>query len=82
MNSKILIVDDEKDICFLISEIIQDEKYQTKSALNSKEALNKFNTFKPDLVILDVWLGNSELDGIEILKEFKKIRFCYSNNYY
>ena len=73
MNSRILIVDDEKDICFLISEIIQDEKYITKSALNSNEALNIFNTFKPDLVILDVWLGNSELDGIELLKEFKKI---------
>ena len=72
MNSKILIVDDEKDICFLISEIIQDEKLITESALNSNEALNKFNIFKPDLIILDVWLGNSELDGIELLKEFKQ----------
>ena len=73
MNPKILIVDDEKDICFLISEIIQEEKYITQSVLNSNEALYKFNTFKPDLVILDVWLGNSELDGIEMLKEFKRI---------
>ncbi|MBD1147696.1 sigma-54-dependent Fis family transcriptional regulator [Pelagibacterales bacterium SAG-MED31] len=70
---KILIVDDEKDICFLISEILKDEKYLTFSAINSSEAISHFNQYNPDLVILDVWLSNSKLDGIEILKEFKKI---------
>ena len=70
---KVLIIDDEKDICFLISEILKDEKYLTYSALNSDEAINQFNKYNPDLVILDVWLSNSKLDGIEILKEFKKI---------
>jgi len=70
---KVLIIDDEKDICFLISEILKDEKYLTYSALNSNEAISYFNKYNPDLVILDVWLSNSELDGIEILKEFKKI---------
>ena len=69
---KILIVDDEKDICFLISEILKDEKYLTYTALNSSEALSKFNNYNPDLVILDVWLSNSKLDGIQLLKEFKK----------
>ena len=73
MSLKILIIDDEKDICFLISEILKDEKYITETAENSKEALEKFISFKPDLIILDVWLGNSELDGIELLKEFKRI---------
>ena len=70
---KVLIIDDEKDICFLISEILKDEKYLTYSALNSDEAINQFNKYNPDLVILDVWLSNSKLDGIEILKEFKNI---------
>ncbi len=70
---KVLIIDDEKDICFLISEILKDEKYTTSIALNSDEAISKFNEIKPDLVILDVWLSNSKLDGIEILKEFKSI---------
>ena len=70
---KILIIDDEKDICFLISEILKDEKYITTSSLNSEEALKKFRENKPDLVILDVWLSNSKLDGIELLKEFKKL---------
>ena len=70
---KVLIIDDEKDICFLISEILKDENYNTSIALNSDEAISKFNEIKPDLVILDVWLSNSKLDGIEILKEFKSI---------
>lgn len=70
MNSKVLIIDDEKDICYLISEILQDEKFVTESALNSSEAIKKLETFRPDLIILDVWLGpNSELDGIELLKK-------------
>ena len=68
---KILIIDDEKDICFLIAEILKDENYITSHALNSDEALIKFNEFNPDLIILDVWLSNSNLDGIELLKEFK-----------
>ena len=71
---KVLIVDDEKDISFLISEILKDEKYLTYSALNSNEALSNFNKYNPDLVILDVWLSNSKLDGIELLKEFKNIK--------
>ena len=68
---KVLIIDDEKDICFLISEILKDEDYVTTSAINSDEAIKKFTTNKPDLIILDVWLSNSKLDGIELLKEFK-----------
>tara|TARA_Y100000590_G_scaffold470625_1_gene667061 strand:- start:2968 stop:4299 length:1332 start_codon:yes stop_codon:yes gene_type:complete len=71
---KILIIDDEKDICFLISEILKDEKYLTDNAVNSNEAIEKFNSTNPDLVILDVWLSNSKLDGIELLKEFKKLK--------
>ena len=71
---KILIIDDEKDICFLISEILKDEKYLTDNAVNSNEAIDKFNKLNPDLVILDVWLSNSKYDGIELLQEFKKLK--------
>ena len=70
---KVLIIDDEKDICFLISEILKDEKFMTYTSQNSDEAISNFKKNKPDLVILDVWLSNSKLDGIEILKEFKNI---------
>lgn len=73
MKSKILIIDDEKDICFLISKILTEANYITETANNSKDALIKFSTFNPELIILDVWLGNSDLDGIELLKKFKKL---------
>ena len=71
---KVLIIDDEKDICFLISEILKDEEYITDHALNSDQAFEKFKILNPDLVILDVWLSNSKLDGIELLNEFKTLR--------
>ena len=43
---KVLIIDDEKDICFLISEILKDEKYLTYTALNSNEAFTQFNKLR------------------------------------
>lgn len=71
--SKILIIDDESDICFLISEILGDEKFISETAYNSNEALSKYYEFNPDLIILDVWLGSSELDGLELLSRFKEL---------
>ena len=50
-NEKVLIIDDEKDICFLISEILKDENYLTCSANDSKSALNEFTKFKPEIII-------------------------------
>ena len=74
MNKKILIIDDEKDICFLISEILKDEKFSTLIATNSNDSINTFNKENPDLIILDVWLDGSEMDGLELLKYFKNIK--------
>ena len=51
---KVLIIDDEKDICFLISEILKDEKYTTYTAQNSDEAIAYFNKNKPDCIFLRV----------------------------
>ena len=73
MKKKILIIDDEKDICFLISEILKDENYLTTNSNNSKNAIKKFHDINPDLIILDVWLDGSELDGLNLLKHFKSI---------
>ena len=70
---RVLIIDDENDICFLISEILSDESFVCTSAINSTEGLKKFTEFKPDLIILDVWLSNSEFDGIELLLKFKDL---------
>ena len=69
--SDILIVDDEKDIRELISEILIDEGYSTRLASNSAECLNKVQNCPPSLLILDIWLKDSKMDGIDILKKVK-----------
>ena len=73
MIKNILIVDDEKDIREAISAILKDNGYNTINAKNSLEALNLLKTDTFDSIILDVWLNESELDGIEILKKIKEI---------
>ena len=67
----ILIVDDEKDIRELISEILIDEGYSTRLASNSTECLNQVSDNPPSLLILDIWLKDSNMDGIDILKKVK-----------
>lgn len=68
----ILIVDDERDIRELISDILQDEGYTTRLAANSDECLSEINADPPALIILDIWLKDSRMDGIDILKTVKK----------
>ena len=68
MSLEILIVDDEADIRELLSGTLEDEGYQTRKAANSDEALSAIAARPPSLVLLDIWLEGSELDGIEILK--------------
>lgn len=67
MSLEILIVDDEEDIRELTSGILEDEGYQTRKAASSDQALSIIATRRPDLVLLDIWLQGSALDGIEIL---------------
>ena len=69
--SDILIVDDEKDIRELISEILIDEGYSTRMSANSAECLNQVQRKPPSLLILDIWLKDSNMDGIDILKKVK-----------
>ena len=68
----ILIVDDEKDIRQLISDILKDEGYSTRLAANSDQAYGAINEEAPDLVILDIWLKESQHDGIDILKNVRR----------
>ena len=67
--SDILIVDDEKDIRELISEILIDEGFPTRLASNSAECLKEVSNAPPGLLILDIWLKDSNMDGIDILKK-------------
>lgn len=72
-KANILIVDDEKDIRFLLSEILGDEGYAVAEAAHSEAAFAAIAANgMPDLVILDIWLENSDRDGMEILADLKK----------
>jgi two-component system nitrogen regulation response regulator NtrX len=66
--TEILIVDDEPDIRMLVEAILKDEGFEARSAGTSDEALAAYRARRPHLVILDVWLQGSKLDGIGILE--------------
>jgi two-component system nitrogen regulation response regulator NtrX len=72
MARDILIVDDEADIRMLIAGILKDEGWETREAGNSVQALSAIRQRQPSLVVLDIWLQGSELDGIEILKLIRR----------
>ena len=68
MAQEILIVDDEPDIRMLIEGILEDEGYGVRQAADSDAAIAAFRLRRPSLVILDVWLQGSKLDGLGILQ--------------
>jgi two-component system nitrogen regulation response regulator NtrX len=70
--SDILIVDDERDIRELVSDILEDEGYTTRLAGNSDDCMTAINAEPPALLILDIWLKDSRMDGIDILKAVKR----------
>jgi len=70
--NKILIIDDEIDITESISAILSDEGFNCTKALNPSDAIKLFENNVFDLIILDVWLNDSNYDGIKLLKLIKK----------
>ena len=72
MTGDVLIVDDERDICELVSGILSDSGYATRMASDSDTALNEIAKRCPSLVLLDIWLQGSRLDGLEVLKLLKE----------
>src|SRR6201991_2182673 len=70
--SEILVVDDEGDIRDLISGILSDEGYECRSAGDSETALAAVRARRPQLVVLDIWLQGSKLDGIQVLDILKR----------
>ncbi|MEA2954333.1 MAG: two-component system, NtrC family, nitrogen regulation response regulator NtrX [Alphaproteobacteria bacterium] len=73
MASDILVVDDESDIRQLVSGILQDEGYSTRTARDSDEALAAVAVRRPNLVFLDIWLQGSRLDGLQLLDSIKQV---------
>lgn len=66
----ILIVDDEKDVCEMLERYLKSKGYETNSANDGREALEKVKTFKPQVVLLDIRMPN--MSGIECLKNIKR----------
>mgnify|MGYP000123698238 FL=1 len=72
MALDILVVDDEKDIRELVAGVLEDEGYEARDAADSDSALEAIAARRPSLVLLDVWLQGSRLDGLELLDEIKR----------
>jgi two-component system nitrogen regulation response regulator NtrX len=72
MALDILVVDDERDIRELVAGVLEDEGYETRNAGDSDAALEAIADRRPSLVLLDVWLHGSRLDGLELLDEIKR----------
>ncbi|HEY9163061.1 MAG TPA: sigma-54 dependent transcriptional regulator [Magnetovibrio sp.] len=72
MAQDILIVDDEADIRTLVSGILEDEGFATREASSDVQALEFIEMRRPNLVLLDIWLQGSQMDGLQILSAVKK----------
>ncbi|MET1754534.1 sigma-54 dependent transcriptional regulator [Novosphingobium sp. RD2P27] len=71
MPIDILIVDDERDIRELVAGVLSDEGYECRTAGDSASALAALDMRRPSLVLLDVWLHGSAMDGLEVLDAIK-----------
>lgn len=71
MADDVLIVDDEADIRALVAGILGDEGYQTREAGDSDATIAAITARRPSLVLLDIWLQGSRLDGMALLKQLK-----------
>jgi len=72
MALEVLVVDDEADIRELVSGVLEDEGYAVRSAADSSGALDAIDDRRPSLVLLDVWLQGSKMDGLQLLEQIKK----------
>src|SRR5439155_1048594 len=72
MALEVLVVDDEVDIRELVSGVLEDEGYAVRAAGDSSETLEAIEERRPSMVLLDVWLQGSRLDGLQLLQEIKR----------
>ena len=70
-NEKILVVDDDTNICELLRLYLTKEGYQVTTANDGEEGLEKFSQVKPDMVLLDVMMPR--LDGLEVCRRIRKM---------
>ncbi len=70
MSKKILVVDDEPDIRFLLKDILEDEGYEVEVAENAVQATEYKTGFSPNLILLDIWMP--DMDGVSLLKQWSE----------
>ncbi len=71
MALEVLVVDDEADIRDLVAGVLEDEGYTVRTAADSSSALDAIEDRRPSLLLLDVWLQGSRLDGLQLLEQVK-----------
>ena len=69
IQPSILIIDDERDIREILTEILEDEGYQAFTAADANHGDEVYQSHQPDLVLLDIWMPGK--DGIELLKQWQ-----------
>ena len=72
MALEVLVVDDEADIRDLVSGVLEDEGYAVRTAADSNATLDAVEERRPSILLLDVWLQGSRLDGLQLLQEIKR----------
>ncbi len=73
-NTSILVVDDEEDICHMVSEILKDHGYKVNTAFSKEDAIKIIQETRITLVITDIWMNDNDAAGIELLE------WCKTNN--
>ena len=73
IEGKILIIDDEIDICEQISGLLNDRGFKAKYCISSEQGIKEFNKSTYSLVILDIWLNDSKFDGFQALEKIKEL---------
>ena len=68
----VLIVDDEVDILNLVRDILTEEGYRVRAVTDSEEALKLIEAHPPTLMLLDIWLGKNQSNGLEVLDSVKR----------
>jgi two-component system nitrogen regulation response regulator NtrX len=74
MSAEVLIVDDERAVRQAIAAILCDEGYSVRQAADGQGALTEIEARPPSVVLLDIWLEGSQMDGLEVLDQIKQSR--------
>ncbi len=67
---KILVIDDEPEICSLLKEFLSQRGYAVATATSGEEGISKFQAVKPDMVLLDIRMP--DIDGMQVLRHIKQ----------